>query len=31
MITAIDAIPGNEGTANAKRSDTLGKEDFLKL
>ena len=31
MITAIDAIPGNEGTANAKRSDTLGKEDFLQL
>jgi flagellar basal-body rod modification protein FlgD len=31
MITAIDAIPGKEGTANAKRSDTLGKEDFLQL
>jgi flagellar basal-body rod modification protein FlgD len=31
MITAIDAIPGNEGTASVKRSDALGKEDFLQL
>ncbi len=31
MITAIDAIPGIEGTASVKRSDTLGKEDFLQL